>query len=323
MVFPIRRDGDDTGSVDVSVIIVSWNVRDFLKQCIESIKGTDGSVSVEIVVIDNASTDGSPEMVQSQFGETTLIASETNLGFARANNAGLAVSRGRYVVFLNPDTVVVDDALVRMAGFLDTDRAFDVVGPRLIGSDGEIQRVCARSLPTITLTLLDALYLHRLPFIGSRLKDRLISPYDLDKAQEVEALSGAAMFARRHVIEQLGGFDEAFLHTAEDVDLCLRLRQNGARIFYLSEAKIIHFGGQSTALAPVRAGTMGFISMYEYFRRWRGGLYAELYRLIVQGIQMPMLLLVGFGKSLISRNSTELRDRYRYAKAVWGWRADN
>jgi GT2 family glycosyltransferase len=303
--------------VDLSVIIVSWNVREYLHRCIESILETKGSLSTEIVVVDNASLDGSAEMVRAEFREAKLISSETNLGFARANNLGLADARGSYVFFLNPDTVVGEGALIRMVDFLDREPDFAVVGPRLMDPSGGIQPECARTLPTITLTLFDALYLHRLPFIGSRVRNHLISPYDLDEQQEVEALSGAAMLGRREIIQQLGGFDEIFLHTGEDVDLCLRLKQNGFRIFYLADAEIVHFGGQSAALASVRAESMGFLSMHEYFKRSRGRLHAELYRLIVQGIRMPLLLLVGLGKAFVSRDAAGLRERCRLAKATW------
>ena len=146
-----------------------------------------------------------------------------------------------------------------------------------------------------------------------------MSPYDLDDGQEVGAISGAAMFARRSVIEEIGGFDEVFLHTAEDVDLCLRLKQRGGRIFYLPQARIVHFGSQSAALAPTRAATMGFISMHEYFRRSGGRPSALAYRLIVQVIHMPLMLLVGFAKALLSQDFNELRERSKLARAVWRW----
>jgi GT2 family glycosyltransferase len=302
------------------VIIVSWNVRDLLRRCIESVLSTRTNLSVETIVVDNASVDGSADMVRDEFSEVRLIPCTSNLGFGRANNLGLAHATGRYVFFLNPDTLLLEHTLIRLTNFLDSEPQFDIVGPRLVDANGNVQRVCARTLPTLTLTLFGALYLHRLPFVGSRLSQRLISPYDLARAQEVGAISGAAMFARRAAIEQVGGFDEAFLHTAEDVDLCVRVRQDGYRIFYLPDAQVVHFGGQSAAVAPVRTETMGFLSMEEYFRRSQGRLHSAAYRVIVQVVQMPMLLLVGLGKTLVSRDVSGLRERWRLARAVWGWR---
>jgi N-acetylglucosaminyl-diphospho-decaprenol L-rhamnosyltransferase len=308
---------------DVSVIIVSWNVREYLRSCIESIISSRADASLEILVVDNASSDGSREMVGDDFPDAKLIASDSNLGFGPANNIGLAHSCGRYVFFVNPDTVLREGALNRMIESLDRDSTFDMVGPRLIDPDGAVQRICACRLPTLTLALFEALYLHRLPGVGRRLKDRLVSPYDLDKSQEVAAISGAAMLARREVIERLRGFDRSFLHTGEDMDLCLRLRQSGSRILYLADAEVVHFGGRSVALASVRAGTMSIISMREYFRRSGGRLHAFSYQLIVQLVQIPMMLLVGLAKAVRRREWHDLRDRVRFAKAVWRWQVSD
>jgi GT2 family glycosyltransferase len=318
----VNRDAEATDGVDVSIIIVSWNVREFLRGCIESIKATRNDASVQILVIDNASSDGSAEMIRSEFPEVALIASDSNLGFGPANNVCLGHARGRYVFFLNPDTVLRESALTQMIEFLDCNSGFAVVGPRLIDPDGTVQRECARTLPTVTLMLFGALYLHRLPYVGRRLNDRLVSPYDLGKSQEVEAISGAAMLARKELIEKLHGFDETFLYTAEDMDLCLRLRRSGGRIFYLADADVVHFGRQSSALASIRAGTMSVISMREYFRRSQGRIHAALYQLIVQAIQMPLLVIVGAGKSIVRLNLDPLRQRLRFARAVWAWRVD-
>lgn len=304
--------------IDVSVVIVSWNVSDFLRKCLESIRSQE-NISVQIIVVDNASSDDSVDMVRAQFGDVTLVAEDSNIGFGPANNVGLSHAGGRYVFLLNPDTLVSDGALTELMAFLDGQPAFDMVGPLLVAADGEVQRVCARSLPTLSQALFSALYLHRLPYVGQRLAQRLMSPYDLAEAQEVGAISGAAMFARRSAIEAINGFDEVFLHTAEDVDLCLRLRQRGGRIFYLPQARVVHFGGQSAARAPTRTATMGFISMHEYFRRSGGRASALAYRLIVQVIQMPLLLLVGCVKAVLSRDLEDLRERSKLAMAVWRW----
>src|SRR4051794_8456762 len=168
-----RADGKQPDKIDVSVIIVSWNVREFLRNCLASIIETRNDTSVEILVVDNSSEDGSPEMVRDEFGEARLIATGSNLGFARANNVGLAGARGRYIFFLNPDTALQKGVLTQMIAFLDQERRFDVVGPRLVDPDGTVQRVCARNPPRVTLELFTALYLHRLPFIGLRIENRL------------------------------------------------------------------------------------------------------------------------------------------------------
>ena len=175
-----------------------------------------------------------------------------------------------------------------------------MVGPLVVDADGAVQRVCARSLPTLTQALVYALYLHRLPYIGARLAQRLMSPYDLADAQEVGAISGAAMFARRSVIEEIGGFDEVFLHTAEGACRSLPTAQTARRTNLLLAA------GPHRALRwpkrCARARACGDDGVYQhagYFRRSGGRASALAYRLIVQVIQMPLLLLVGVGKALL------------------------
>lgn len=316
---------DDTSEagVDISIIVVSWNVKDFLRGCLESIHATRGTLRVETIVVDNDSTDGSAEMVRHEFPDVDLLESETNLGFAAANNVGLARARGLQVFFLNPDTLLHQHALSRLFAFLDISPDIDMVGPRLILPDGRVQRECARRLPTLGLTLFEAFYLHRFPLWGARWNQRLISPYDLDETREVEAISGAAMFARRRVLQELGGFDESFMHTGEDMDLCLRLRRRGSRIWYAHDAEVVHFWERSSSRAWIRAGTMSIISMGNYFRRSRGPLHAWTYRLIVQLIKMPMYVLIGATRAVLRRDLDDLRQRMRFATAVWMWRVSD
>jgi GT2 family glycosyltransferase len=314
----------DTGkaeSIDVSIVIVSWNVRDLLRDCLESIDMASGDFATEVIVIDNGSVDGTVDLIPGRFPHVRLVASSVNLGFAKANNVGLAEARGRYVLFLNPDTVLLDRALARMTEFLEWHSDFAMVGPRLVYPDGRPQPECARRLPSLSLALFEALYLHRLPSIGAAIRERLISTYDLGRSQEVEAISGAAMLARRAALLEVGGFDEAFLHTAEDADLCVRVQAGAGRIQYLADAQIVHLKGQSAEQAFARAGAMAIFSAGTYFERSRGRRHARLYRLIVQLIQMPILLLVGVAKVALRRaRPDELRERVQLARTVWRWR---
>jgi GT2 family glycosyltransferase len=307
--------------IDVSVVIVSWNVRELLRDCIESVLSGHGP-SVEVIVIDNASRDGSAEMVKSDFPEVDLVVSETNLGFSRANNVGLARARGRYVFFLNPDTLLRGGTLAQMVGALDEDRSFDMVGPRLVFPDGTTQPQCR--LPTMARTLFHALYFHRLPFLNQLVDGRAAESAGLSGVREVEAISGAAMLARREVLHELRGFDDSFLYTCEDIDLCQRLRGRGSQILYLADAEVVHFVGQSSAQASVRAGTMSLLSTEQYFERSRGRFQARAFRLIVQILHMPLLLTVGVIKTVLRRGSPdELRNRLRFAVAVWRWRVSD
>jgi GT2 family glycosyltransferase len=317
------RRTDASEAIDVTFVIVSWNVRDLLRQCIDSILRAQDGLRVQIVVVDNASTDGTSQMVREVFPDVELVASERNLGFASGNNVGLRRARGRYVFFLNPDTLVQEDTVGRLASFLDRHPERDLIGPRLTSPDGSVQGVCARRLPTLLQVLVDALYLHQVPLFGSRAVRRLITPYDLEENQAVEAISGAAMFIRRKVAEELNGFDERYLHTGEDMDLCLRLQRRSSTPFYVADAVVVHLSGQSSAQAVVRTGTMSVLSMERYFERSHGRLQARAYRLIMQFLHTPLLIVVGLGKALLRKpGREELGWRWAFARGVWRWRVE-
>jgi GT2 family glycosyltransferase len=319
--YPTRYRGVDASPVpDVSIVVVSWNVRDLLRDCLASIYATSSKLRLQIIVVDNASVDGSVDMVRREFPGVRLVASERNLGFAAANNVGLSQARARYIFFLNPDTVLRGSALDQLVAFLDHDSGYDMVGPRLVYPDGTLQHSCARRLPTLGLILFQTLYLHRLPVLGNRLAKRLMSPYDLGRSQEVEAIAGAAMLARRDVVDALGGFDEEFLHTGEDMDLCLRLRLRGSKVFYLAGSEVVHALGASSAHVPVRSQTMSVLSMATYFRRSGGRLHAWVFRMIVQIIGIPLWLAVGTTKAMLSRDGVEMRRRLRLVRALLRWR---
>jgi GT2 family glycosyltransferase len=315
-----ERSADD---VDASIVIVSWNVRELLLACIRSIISMQDDLLVQIVVVDNASRDQTVEAVRREFPDVELIASDTNLGFSRGSNLGLDHAKGRYVFFLNPDTVLGEHALRRLVDFLEANRDFDVVGPRLVSPDGTPQWVGARHPPSPALLSLQALYLHRLPLIGRRLLNRMVVQYDLNVSQEVEAVSGAAMVSRRAALERVKGFDESFPYTSEDIDLCLRLRRHGSRIFYLAEATITHIGEQSSSQAWARTGTMSMLSTEMYLARAHGRFHALVYRMLVQFVQVPIMVVVGFAKALLGRNASgSLRERLVFAKSVWRRRVE-
>lgn len=173
------------------------------------------------------------------------------------------------------------------------------------------------------MLMFTALYLHRLPLFGPRLLRRMVESYDLNVSQEVVAISGAAMLGRRDVLQELNGFDETFLYTGEDIDLCLRLRERGSKIFYLSDAVIVHFGGQSSSQAWARSGTLGVLSTERYLIRFHGRPQATAYRLVVKLVQMPMMVLIGVAKTFLGRGDREeLRQRLRFANAIWRWREE-
>lgn len=277
----------------VSVIIVSWNARRFLKDCIESVRRTGGRLVREIVVVDNASTDGSPEMVKELFPEVTLVRASTNLGFAKANNLGMKHCRGDFLALVNSDVIVHPECFQKLAALLDSREQVGLVGPRIIGADGHVQHTC-RQLPTVWNTLCRFLALDRVfsrwrLFAGFQMRH-----WDYNSLAEVEVLSGCFWLARRSAVEDVGSLDERFFFYAEDIDWCKRFRDAGWKIMFVPEASATHFGGGSSGNAPLRYSIEMLRANLLYWKKHHGSLgrlsyycmalVQHLARLVVRGV---------------------------------------
>jgi len=229
----------------VSIIIVSWNTRDILRNCIKSIYEQSSDSSLEVIVIDNASTDGSAEMVKKDFPQVTLIENSENRGFATANNQGIAIAKGRYVLLLNPDTIVLDNAINNTLYFADAHPESAVVGCRVLNPDRTLQATCFM-FPSISNMLLSTTYLYKL-FPKSRFFGReRMTWWDRNDIREVDVVTGCFMLVRREAIEQVGLLDEQFFVYGEETDWCYRFNQAGWKVMFTPCAEIIHLGGQST-----------------------------------------------------------------------------
>ncbi len=230
---------------DVSVVIVNYNVREFLRQSLLSLRKALAELSAEIFVVDNASTDSSVEMMRREFPEVKLIANRENLGFAAANNQALRQARGRLVVLLNPDTIVQEDTFVAIRDFMDRHPDTGMVGCKVLNPDGTLQLACRRSFPTPWVAFTRLSGLSRL-FPNSRWFGRYNLTYlPEDETAEVEAISGSFMAVRREALAKVGMLDEAFFLYGEDLDWCFRMRQSGWKIHYFPGTQIVHFKGES------------------------------------------------------------------------------
>jgi N-acetylglucosaminyl-diphospho-decaprenol L-rhamnosyltransferase len=232
--------------MDLSVITVSYNTRELLRGCLASVVSTLGSrLEHEVVVVDNASTDGTAAMLRQDFPWVRLLSNTENLGFAAGNNQGLAESRGRFLLLLNPDTVAREGALEAMVGLLEERTEVGVVGPKLLFPDGRFQHSAFR-FPTLPMIFLDFFPLnHRL--VDSRLNGRY--PRALYARREpfpVDHPLGAALMVKRAAVEQVGVLDERFFMYCEEIDWCLRIKKAGWQILCLPQAEVVHFVGQST-----------------------------------------------------------------------------
>ena len=232
--------------MQISIIIVNWNTKDLLRDCLQSIFDYAHGFSFEVIVVDNASQDDSCQMVKSQYPECVLIESKENLGFVKANNLALGRAKGRYIFYLNPDTRLLSNSIFAMKKILDNDSAIGAVGCKLIYPTGETQYVCARTFPTplnqfFFLSLLNRIF-PRSKFFSSV----ELGFWDHNDSRYIDCLSGACILARHDIIATLGGFDENIFMYAEDVDLCYRIKQLGYKIYYLADHRIVHFSGASS-----------------------------------------------------------------------------
>lgn len=307
---------------DLTVVIVSWNVASLLKRCLGSLAAGSPGLSLQVIVVDNASSDESVAMLRREFPWVRTIANGANLGFARACNQGLREAAADRVLFLNPDTVVGPGAFAVLLAFLAEHPEAGMLGPSVWNEDGTFQATSARVMPTAgRLVAVDVLRLPKLPLVGPWFHRRLVSPYDRGTIQEVQAISGAAMLVRRGVLDKEGGFGECFIHCGEDLDLCFRVRRAGWKIYFVPGARVSHLQGRSARQAPVWTLVNAAISIQRYLERCFGPWPARLYRAAIQGIDAPATLLIGLVKWACGLQPRgDLRVRLQYARGIWTWR---
>lgn len=237
---------------DVSVVVASFNTRDLLRQCLESLALPHGDLQLETVVVDNNSRDGSPEMVAREFPRVTLLRNEENEGFARANNRALTECHGRYVLLLNSDTVLPQVTLEPMVEFLEANPDVGIAGCRVVRPDGRLDEACKRSFPTPISALSRFLALDRLFPRHKTLGSYRRTWEDPEGCYEVDSVVGAFMLVRRQTLDDVGGLDEDFFMFGEDLDWCYRVKRKKWRIVYLGDRHVIHHKGASTVREPHR-----------------------------------------------------------------------
>lgn len=235
---------------DLSIVIVNFNTRDYLRNCLQSLeKNTSKKLDYEIVVVDNASADGSAEMVKKEFPDVTLIASKENTGFAKGNNLGIKrTSQSRYVLFLNPDTIVKDDTIENMIAFMESHPDAGAATCKLVTPDGKEDESTHRGFPTPWNSLTHFSGLSK-AFPKSHLFSRYTMGWlDLSKTMQVDALEGAFMLVPRKAGEEVGWWDEEYFFYGEDLEFCLQLRKRGYKIYYVPMFTVEHVRGVSAGI---------------------------------------------------------------------------
>lgn len=285
----IKMEQLNATTVDLSIVIVSWNTRKLLLDCLQSLAcemNVGQQHKIETFVVDNASTDGSTEMVQEQFTWVRLVKNETNVGFASANNQVIPCCRGRYVLLLNPDTLLKPGALTTLICFMDQHPAAGAAGSRLLNADGTLQRSC-HPTPTPLRELWRLFHLDIFhPYAVYRM-----STWSTECMREVDTVQGAALILRREAIDLDAMMDTAYFMYSEEVDLCYRIRKSGWQIYWVPTSVVIHYGGQSTKQVAAEMFLHLYRGKHLYFRKNYGQAAALLYKVILLAATVTRLLL--------------------------------
>ncbi len=260
-----------TSTPDISVIIVNYNVKDYLLQCLRSLAASVSGVQTEIIVVDNNSHDGSVAELEPLFPSVRWIALDENIGFGRANNVGLEHATGRYILYLNPDTIVGSDTLAVMCHYLDEHPTTGIAGCKVLNPDGSFQVACRRGLPTPWVSFCKLFGLQRI-FPSSKLFAGYNLTYlPIDATYPVDALIGAFMIGRADLLRSLGGFDPAFFMYGEDIDLCYRVQKAGFDVTYVHTTSIVHYKGESTKRSSINEVRVFYDAMEIFARKHFGG----------------------------------------------------
>lgn len=281
----------------VSVIIVNWNTREHLRRCLKAIleaqsdrHGTE--IAIEVIVVDNASADGSAEMVRQEFPQVKLVANERNIGYAAANNQAAVVAQGQFFLLLNPDAEVTPNAIARLVAFAQMHPDAGAVAPKLIYPDGRLQP-SVRSFPTPAALVFAALGLDKL-FPRSRVLGRYrMAWFHYDRVAEVDQPMASALLVRRAAWEQIGGMDATLRIFFNDVDFCWRLKMTGWRIYFLPDAVVVHHHGASTRFLGIGkcwASHQGLLQFYD--KHFRPLMPKPLYALLRSAIAVGSALRI-------------------------------
>lgn len=279
--------------MDLSIIIVNWNSVHFLDKCLKSISPSLGDAECEIIVVDNASYDGSEDLIKINHPDVIFIQSKDNLGFAYANNLGYQHSKGRCLLFLNPDTEVIGQAVETMLSNLERTADAGAIGCKLLNSDLSVQTSCIQSFPTILNQVLD---IESLKLKTPQLKLWGIGPLFLesDRPQEVEVISGACIMVKRAVFEEIGMFSSDYFMYSEDLDLCRKVKQKGYKAYFIGTAEVVHHGGGSSKKQGV--SLFGVVQMresiFKLLKKTRGKSYAYLYRAAMFLVSMCRIIFI-------------------------------
>jgi len=252
--------------IDVSIVIVTWNALELLRDCLDSVPAGAAGINYELCVVDNNSSDGTVAAIKAEYPCVRIIANTGDVGPAVGNNLGAKGARGRYLFLLNPDTKLYPGVIKALVDYADQHDDVGAVGPRLLNPDGSLQRSCWRNYPGIRMLLIDALYLWKIPWLPlTRYSE--YTPGELTDIREVDHMQGAGLLIRRTLWERLAGFDEQYFMYLEETDWCLRAKQAGCRLVYYPKVEMMHYGQTSAHKEPSAGQTRLYRSYCLFYRK--------------------------------------------------------
>ena len=302
----------------VSVIIVSWNGKKYVRECLETMLSVCRETNLEVIVVDNASSDGTPEMVEAEFPTVKLIRAGGNLGFSKANNIGIRESTGEYVCLVNSDVKFTENCFEPMVRFLKEHADVGILGPKMLAADGRVARSTMR-FPTVANIFGRALGLDRVFKRSKMFHSYMMTDFDHSATRDVDILNGWFWMVPRAALDKVGLLDERFFIYAEDMDWCYRFHQAGKRVVFFAETEAVHYGGSSSAAAPIRFSLEKRRADWQFYRKHyslmrRMGLAAAL--IVHHGIRA---LAYGFLALWRRRDQSEAVLKFRREVSSLAW----
>jgi GT2 family glycosyltransferase len=310
-------------NLDLSLVVVNWNARNLLRRCLTSAFAHTGRLACDVIAVDNASTDGSAEMVAAEFPKARLVRTECNLGYGAASNLGMRVAAGRYILVANADVEFVNDDLGEMARFLDEHPKVAAVGPKLLNPDGSLQPSCFSRLDAPTVLGIAAGFHNIMPYRWLLRHDpdgpvrRFFRVPDYDRVLYPEWFRAAVVMLRRDAVEAIGGYDEGFYMYCEEIDLFRRLRAGGWEVAYCPAAEVIHFGEGSSRRAARAMAVEYWKSLLRLSRKFPGSMPSPrlLWTLMMLGTMLRGTVLI----AQMARRMPEAAERFCACGSVIEW----
>lgn len=267
--------------MELSIIIVNYNVKYFLEQCLSSVQKAITSINAEVIVVDNASSDDSMSYLPQRFSWVKFIANKCNSGYAVANNIGLQQTTGKYILFLNPDTIVQADTLQCCIRFMEEHPAAGALGIKMVDGNGNYLKESKRGFPSPLTSLYKLSGLTALFPTSKVFAKYYLGNLDKNHDQEVDVLSGAFLFTKKEVLGKTGSFDERFFMYAEDIDLSYRIQQAGYKNYYFAGSQIVHFKGESTNQDTLKYTRLFYRAMSQFVKKHYSGSRSFLYIIMI------------------------------------------